>query len=372
MSRRTVVFGPAYLDRVLLVDRPLHERPGARPIDQSLEGVWKFGEGLELVDSAGAALHVSLPAGWPGPTGRVGLSGPMHDDSDPLDGRRSVGGLAWHDDLGGIGAGFAAALGGELVSALGQVDDPMSRYISDRLAAEGIPHHPIRVADRPADWTLLVTSGPFGDKLGVGFRGCHRAVATLGHRAAAPCDLRVVGALPNRLAAEALRADGARVRLFAPVRRNMVDRDEPVGRFAGHVDILCCNRHEWQALDDREQVAWQVSLLAVTDGPSGSVVRFTTPLGEAGRIEVPAFPRRHPPRDTNRAGEAYTAAFVTVLHDHGWTPGVSDPALVRLAAERATAAAALVLDRPLFGFPTAAEIDAAIRAGCVGADDPGV
>ena len=365
MSRRTVVFGPAYLDRVLLVDGPLVEPPGGAPLDQSIEGSWTFGPGLRLVDRAGSTLEITPPDGWPGPTGAVVLQGELGERRGGW--QRSLRGLAWHDDLGGMGAGFAAALGGELVSVLGGHDDPTSRDIVARLGAEGIPHHPVRVDGQAADWTLLVTSGPHGDKLGVGFRGCHAAAGTLCGRAGTECDLRVVAALPNRLAAEALRTDGARVRLFAPAMRNMTDRDEPVARFAGHIDILCCNRHEWARLEDREEVAWQVSLLAVTHGPAGSVVRFTTPQGEAGRLELPAFPRRQPPRDTNRAGEAYAATLVSMLLDHGWTPGVSDPALVRRAAQRASAAAALVLDRPVFGFPTAAEVDAALRAGCVGA-----
>jgi sugar/nucleoside kinase (ribokinase family) len=370
MSRRTVVFGPAYLDRVVVVDRPLVDPEVGAPLDQSFEGVWTFGPGLTLIDDAGSSIDVVLPDDWPGPSGGVSLDGLLGEASGGW--HRSVRSVAWHDDLGGMGAGFAAALGGELVSALGHADDPTSRVISDRLAAEGVVHHPIRVEDRPSDWTLLLTSGPFGDKLAVGFRGCQEQLRALAGHRAAPCDLRVVAALPNRLAAEALRAEGARVRFFAPAMRNMIDRDEPVGRFAQFIDILCCNRREWERLADREQVAWQVALLAVTDGPAGSVVRFTTPLGEAGRIEVPAFPRRHPPRDTNRAGEAYAATLVTALLDHGWTPSVSDPALVRRAAERASAAAALVLDQPLFGFPADAQIDAALRAGCVGAVEPDV
>jgi sugar/nucleoside kinase (ribokinase family) len=365
MRRRTVVFGPAYLDRVLLVDRPLVDPEHDASLDQSIEGVWTFGPGLKLVDDEGSSIKIELPADWPGPTGGVGLRGLL--GASPGGWCRLVRGVAWHDDLGGMGAGFAAALGGTLVSALGAVDDPMSRCISNCLENEGVVHHAIRVEDRPADWTLLLTSGPFGDKLAVGFRGCHAAVETLRGDCEQPCDLRVVASLPNRLAEEALSAAGAGVRVFTPGMRNMTDRDAPLGRFARHVDILCCNRREWEALDDREQVAWQVSLLAVTDGPRGGVLRFTTPRGEAGRLAVPAFPRSHPPRDTNRAGEAYAASLVSTLLDHGWSPGVNDPDLIRDAAHRASAAAALVLDRTAFGFPTCDEIDAALRAGYVGA-----
>ena len=84
---------------------------------------------------------------------------------------------------------------------------------------------------------------------------------------------------------------------------------------------------------------------------------------------MPAFPRRQPPRDTNRAGESYAATLLSTLLDHGWdaASGVVDDALIRTAAQRASAAAALELDRVDFGFPSDAEIDAALagrRLGC--------
>ncbi|MCA1686254.1 MAG: PfkB family carbohydrate kinase [Planctomycetia bacterium] len=355
---RVQVFGPAYLDRVVLVDGPL-SAPGCHSLDQSVDGTLTFGPGLVFGDPTGVTLSVAPPPGWPGPTGLVNLSGPLGGCD------RAVVGLAWHDDLGGMGAGFAAALRGDLVSALGPEDDPMSRAVATLLGQSGVRHRPIRVESRPADWTLLVTSGPFGDKLPVGFRGCHAAIESLegAVREAGGCDLRVVASLPNRLAAQVLRDPSARVRVFAPSSRNMTDREVPVRRFAEWVDILCCNRREWECLEDREQVAWQVAILAVTDGPAGSVVRFTTPDGEAGRIEVPAFPRSRPPADTNRAGEAYASTLVSTLLDAGWSNGVADPALVRLAAGRASAAAALVIDRHRFGFPTVSEVDAAMLAG---------
>ena len=358
------VFGPAYLDRVLLADGPLRGR-GRPPLDQSVDGAITRGPGLVFRDPSGASLTVEPPSDWPGPTGVIELGHALEGaaDSWPM----TVRGLAWHDDLGGMGAGFAAALGGELVSALGADDDPMSRAVSARIAEEGIKHQPIRVLDRPADWTLLLSSGPFGDKLPVGFRGCHAALRTVLDRCESlgPCDLRVVASLPNRLASEALRAPGARVRMFAPAMRNMTDREDSVGRFASAIDVLCGNRREWESLEGREQVAWQVSILAITDGPAGAVIRFTRPDGEVGRLEVPAFPRTEPLRDTNRAGEAFASALVASLLDGGWSPGVAEPGLIRRAAARASAAAALVLDRKRFGFPTADEIDAALRLGRV-------
>ena len=361
MQRLVHVFGPAYLDRVLLLDRPLHD-PGARPLDQSVDGSWRFGEGLKLVDPAGGTIAVTLPADWPGPWGDVWLASRIGTGV-----AMTARGVSWHDDLGGMGAGFASALGGVLVSALGGSDDPMSQTVVALVRSNGVRHEPIRV-EHEADWTLLVTSGPFGDKLPVGFRGCHAAIPTLTPAAErlGPCDLRVVAAFPNRLAAEALRAPGATVRMFAPSSRNMSDAQIPVGSFADAIDILCCNRHEWESLEDREQVAWRVALLSITEGARGALVRFTTPTGEAGRVQVPAFPREHPPRDTNRAGEAFASTLVTALLDGGWTPTTgASPELVEEAGRRASAASALVLDRERFGFATSREVDEAFVEGVV-------
>jgi ribokinase len=364
MDPRTFVFGPAYLDRVLLVDRPLGGDGGTPPLDQSVEGAWKFGVGLTLVDPGGPEIVVELPNGWPGPTGTVTLSRSILGPSAPP--QRTVRALSWHDDLGGMGAGFAAAFGGELVSALGPEDDPTSVAVTDLLEAAGVVHHPIRVYHQPADRTLLLTSGEYGDKLPIGFRGCHACLTGLGPLVEAPCGLRVVAGLPNPLAAKALNAAGATVRMFAPAMRNMIDRDCPVSSFAGSIDMLCCNREEWERLDDREEVAWRVSLLVVTDGAAGSTVRFTNPTGEPISLRIPVFPRAHPPRDTNRAGEAYASALVRALLAGGWTPGVSDEELVARAARRGAAAGALVLDLARFGFPDEAAIDAALEAGRVG------
>ena len=128
-SHRISVFGPAYLDRVLQVDEPLIDPALGPPLDQSVDGSWKFGasRSLELIDPAGYMIEVELPADWPGPTGSVRLARPVRPG---LTGRRTVRGLSWHDDLGGMGAGYAAALGGRLHSALGSESDPTSRAIS--------------------------------------------------------------------------------------------------------------------------------------------------------------------------------------------------------------------------------------------------
>ena len=202
-NRRVSVFGPAYLDRVLRVDRPLIDPALGPPLDQSVDGAWKFGANptLELVDPAGYTIEIELPADWPGPTG----SDPPGTTDPPGRHWTAVGARACLARRPGRdGSGYAAALGGRLCSALGSESDPTSQAIFERLAELGIAHDPIRVLDHSADWTLLVTSGEFGDKLPIGFRGCHAALApeALDSRAARPCDLRVVASLPNHLAAQ--------------------------------------------------------------------------------------------------------------------------------------------------------------------------
>jgi ribokinase len=327
-----------------------------------------FGTGsvLEIRDPGGLKLTIDLPPDWPGPAGAIQLARPIRMGAH---GSRQLRGVAWQDDLGGMGAGYAAALGGILHCALGSESDQTSQVISRLIARYGIPHEPMRVADRPGDWTLLITSGEFGDKLPIGFRGCHAALEpdVLEARTAQRCDLRVVAALPNRLAARALSAPGAAARLFAPTLRNMLDRACTISSFAASVDVFACNRGEWEMLDDREEVAWQVSILVITEGADGSAVRFTTPTGESARLRVPAFPRARPPRDTNRAGEAFAATLIAALLEGGWhaTSGVIDEDLIGRAAKRASAASALTLDLVDFGFPSPAEVDTALDAGRV-------
>jgi ribokinase len=368
MGLHAEVFGPAYMDRVLRVDRPLVPPELGPPLDQSVDGSDRFGEGaiLELREPSGSVIDVVLPEGWPGPTGTVELS---HDLTNHCAGRRAVRGIGWGDDLGGMGAGYAAALEATLHSALGDQGDATSEEVVRLLGEQEIRHEPFRVRGHPADWTLLVTSGEYGDKLAVGFRGCHGAIETgsLSAHLRRQSDLRVVAALPNRLASLLLTAPGARCRLFAPAMRNMRDRDVPVSGFAGSIDVLCCNRREWEVLEDREEVAWRVSILVVTEGPAGASARFTKPTGDPGIVRVPAFPRSRPPRDTNRAGEAFAATLVRRLLDRGWDPAstIVEEAVIRSAMLRASVASALVLDRAGFGFPDAAEIEAAIEAGTV-------
>jgi ribokinase len=368
MNLQVMVFGPAYLDRVLRVDRPLIDPALGPPLDQSVEGSFRFGNetSLKVVDETGFGIAIELPDDWTGPRGSVNLPYALSRD---VGGTRHLRGLSSSEELGGMGAGFAAALGGTLYHALGPEDDPISRQVASLLTREGVDHRFVRVESRPADWTLLVTSGQFGDKLAIGFRGCHAAVEpeSFVADACSPCDLRVVAALPNRLAGPILAAAGARCRLLAPAMRNVLDHDPPLSSFASSIDLLCCNRSEWETLPDREEVAWKVSVLIITEGPAGACARFTTPQGDPGMVRVPAFPRARPPRDTNRAGESFAASLVSTLLIDGWdaTSTVVPEDLMRRAMTRASASAALVLDHLDFAFPKPEEIDEALRKGCV-------
>ncbi len=360
-----VVFGPAYLDRVVRVDRPLVDPAFVGPsLDGSVDGAWMVegGAGLTLVDPLGSRIEVEVPGRWRGPSGTIRVSRPFTGAASGWS--RTVLAGPCVDDLGGMGAGFAASLGGELVSALGPEADPTSQAIRAALGRAGIRHLPIRVPEHPADWTLLLTSGEHGDKLPIGFRGCHAALPNLDPWAARPCQVRVVAALPNRLASDALGRP-APLRMFAPNLRNMLDRDPPLASFAASIDVLCCNRGEWDQLPDRDEVAREVPVLAITDGPRGAEVRYTTPRGEAERVAVLPFPRSRPIVDTNRAGEAFASALLATLLEADWEPGVAPAPLIRQAANRASAAAALTIGLAGFAFPGRAEVEAAVRAGRV-------
>src|SRR5262249_34435307 len=145
MTRRSPtvrVHGPAYLDRVLRVDGPLH-RPGLdRPLDRSapalrIEEDSSDGGRLAVRGGDREILVEGLPADWPGPAGTIVL------DRVDLPAERRVRAVGWLDDLGGMGAGYAAALGGELVCPLGEEADPTTRIVRGLLARNGVRASPI-------------------------------------------------------------------------------------------------------------------------------------------------------------------------------------------------------------------------------------
>ena len=372
MNPHALVYGPAYLDRVLIVDRPL---AGGRSIDRSVSGLLveaptsSPADALVLIDPEAGAVPIVVPSGWPGPFGAIALSSPVFD---PATGGTGLVGSSWRDDLGGMGAGFASALSGRLVCSLGAVGDPIADAVARLLKTAGVDSDPIRVEGEPGDWTLLLSSGPHGDKLAIGLRGGAAGWLDLIGAGPQTSGLVVVAGLANRVAGRVLR--GSRPpRLLAPSMRSCRDRDVPLGDLAGLAEFFACNRGEWESLDNLTRTAWEtrLDLLAVTDGPRGARLRFGK--GSAGyELQVPAFPRSSPPVDTNRAGEAFASTLVASLIVEGWRPG--DPPPARPVAEslgrRASAASALVLDRAGFGFPEAAEIERALAEDIVGRTSP--
>ena len=218
MSRRITVFGPAYLDRVMRVDQPLHDPETEAPLDQSVDGVWRFtgGSTLRLRDPSGFEIDAQPPANWPGPFGEIVLNRTLRTGKS-VAGIMRVQGIGWNDDLGGMGAGFASVLKGTLVCALGAETDPTSQAVWSYLNQAGIDCQPIRVERQAADWTLLISSGTFGDKLPIGFRGCHAAIdlSRLEGLETPGCEVMVVASLPNAIS-EALReARGKKIKAAA-------------------------------------------------------------------------------------------------------------------------------------------------------------
>ncbi|MHC5538740.1 PfkB family carbohydrate kinase, partial [Singulisphaera rosea] len=136
MKRRTLVFGPAYLDRVLRVDRPLVDRRLGPPLDQSVDGRLESREGITILDPSGHTIAIDPPEDWPGPWGLITLSRSLIGGAGAD--RTEVKGTLWQDDLGGMGAGYAAAFGGELISALGPEGDPTSVAVAEGLRRAGI------------------------------------------------------------------------------------------------------------------------------------------------------------------------------------------------------------------------------------------
>lgn len=359
-----LVYGPAYLDFVIRVDRPL----ARTPIDLGSDGILEAGSGgwLEVVCPDGASLIVTGLHGWELPTGRLRT---LHNVLPPGV-TTTAKAVETIRDLGGMGAGFAAALGGRLVSALAGENDPFSARIREMLASYGIAHTPVSVAGQPrADSTVILSSGRFGDKLPMGLRGCHAGMTLEATGQAIDAEVVVAASLGNALMHSLLVRHAGALRVLAPSARNCRDRSEAIGRLAGQVDLLAVNNAEWAAMtgDDRAAFEASTAILSITRGPDGALLSWPSAEGTRQTHFEPCFPRARPPVDTNRAGEAYVAHLILALRASGWSPGrlAVDSGMIRNAARLASAAAALVIDMPHFGFPNADHVLEAARHGTI-------
>lgn len=360
-----LIYGPAYLDLVMRTACPL-VGPGRPPLDKSVDGCLAADLGPQTSLTLQAPDHkwLNISGLSPGlhPTGTLHLSHPVLDLAE-----MTVEPIEIASDLGGMGAGFAAALGGVLVSALGSADDPSKLLIEASLKQHRIDHRPVIVPQSATDWTLIVTSGPHGDKLPVGLRGCHARLTAQQMLQPGPWGVVVAASLPNSLLAELFISHQSSLRLLAPAMRNCRDRTTPLGHLAGLAELLCLNSHEWQELQPEDRQIWLDSnaMIAVTQGSDGAEILWVNERGQRLKHHEPVFPRSMPPVDTNRAGEAFAAFFLEELIGQGWSkarPGVTQK-MIASAARAGAAAAGLAINMPRFGFPTATQLKSTLELG---------
>lgn len=361
---RPLVYGPAYVDIVLRVAGPI----ASTPIDLGCDGRFEpaGGDSLAIVCPNGARLVLQGLDNARNPTGTLRTT----YDVLPAGLSRDLAVVDAVEDLGGMGAGYAACLGGRLVSALAGGEDPLSARVRKEIARHGIDHAPVVLADRDqADTTIIVTSGPNGDKLPIGLRGCHAQLTVDQASQTDAHGIVIAASLDNALMHALFESHPSALRVLAPSARNCRDRNFPLGRLANMTDLLALNAAEWATLapDDRQAFEASRATISMTRGPEGAEISWIDTRGRRDRHFEPAFPRSRPPVDTNRAGEAFAANLIRSFSEQGWStdrqPLPTD--VVRQAARHASAAAGLVIDMPRFGFPTLVEVTQAVRAGSI-------
>jgi ribokinase len=360
----TLVFGPAYLDQVIRIGEPIADHP----VDLGCDGFLEPGTAgrLEIVCPNGSSIVLTRLNGGGVPAGRLITA----VDVLPVGSNREIAAVETLQDLGGMGAGYAAALGGRLISALAGSSDPITQFVRKELSRHGIDHIPV-VFDTMsnADTTIIVTSGKYGDKLPVGLRGCHSAITSETLLYPERARQVVVASLSNALMHVVLMKYPSAIRVLAPSARNCRDRMYPLGNLAESTDVLALNRAEWGNLSEHDRQAFEKSdaVISITQGPEGAEISWRGLGGARNRHFEPAFPRQRPPVDTNRAGEAFAANLLIALSESDRfleRKSMTDES-VGAAARRAAAAAGLVIDLPFFGFPKIDEVLATLRNGVI-------
>jgi len=346
-SSTPLIFGPAYLDIVLTLDRPLLD--GGPVLDQSLPAARLLPRNdgvVEVTGPAGDRLVFILPPDRAKFAATCELCEPVLARAHP--GLTVTGEYPVADavrQLGGMGAGYAKALGGLLRMPVG--DDAVGREVLELLALHGIDAIPALLPDCPSDTSLLLQS-PAGDKLAVGVRRAMTRwqVQPEDHALAAQAPALVCCGAPNALLAAVLEQAPDIPVMCAPALRNACDRAVPLAGLAGKIDYLTLNALEWAQLEDREILRRQAPVITVTEGAAGSRIL----LGER-EIHIPAVPVSGPV-DANRAGETYGAAFFKAML--AACPDFPRGLTVR-KAERAGRLAAVQAAKQLamraFGFP---------------------
>jgi sugar/nucleoside kinase (ribokinase family) len=357
------VIGPAYLDEVVEVEGALCPEADVR-IDYSRTEAHRTplaepGTFLLIESPGGDRIRITDPSAQSGSriilaeeriVDAAGPAPPLRSEV-ALSGQRAM--------LGGMGAGYALALGGRLVLPLGGELGREGREICRLLDAHGIAYRAVQVPGQPTDTTVLIWSSA-GDKLPIGRRTASAAVRSEALLAqCSPADVTLVTSLPNATAARLARALRGWV-MFTPSLRNV--REGGLGEIAARVNAMSMNRIEWQGAE--RQVGERCPLVVVTRGAEGASVRFRDKRGALRWVSVPAGPVAEV-LDANHAGEAYTAGFLAALVERQWPEamraGAYSPEAVREAAWRGALAAALELGMRELAFPSRDEV-AALRA----------
>jgi sugar/nucleoside kinase (ribokinase family) len=349
-----VVFGPAYLDTVIVIEGPL-VRTVSTPLDQSLSAVSctpRTDGLLQLSGPTGDLLELILPADSP-------ITGASYQLREPLLARVCAGQTIpvvteRHDvrrayrQLGGMGAGYAKAFDGILCAPFGQ--DALGETVQSLLAEVAVAVQPTRLPSLTSDQTLIILS-EHNDKLAIGERHAllHWTPQAKHFALAARARVLVFCGATNAFAAAVLAGGQPGLVMYAPSMRNIDDAAVPLHTLAPYLHYLALNALEWSQLaaHAREALLAQVPLITVTEGPRGSRV-----FASGRHWDVPAAPAAGP-IDTNRAGETYAATFLkAIVHGCPLFPRHElDDRLIVWAATVASRQAARQLSLTDFAFP---------------------
>lgn len=356
------VVGPAYIDEVVEVEGALFGPGRSARADYSLTEARR-----ETLVEPDVFVRVSSPGGDcitvrqpDADSGRLvvtedrRLIGPQDENLPAMSSRVLLRGV--RRQLGGMGAGYALALGAGLALPVGQSEEDAARLLS-LLDDSGIRHTSVAVPGARTDTTLVLSSSA-GDKLPVGRRSASRRVtAEALLRAVGQADILVVTSLPNAVAGEVMRRSGGWV-MWTPSLRNI--REGGCAEAARCADALSTNSVEWQAMRGREEVRRRCPLVIVTHGAHGVAVSYRAETGVTKWIGMPAAPLRGEISDPNHAGEAFTASMVGALlaaaGRGALERGLYDEEAIIEAAWQGCLSARLELDIRELAFPWRPEV----------------
>ncbi len=347
----SLIYGPAYLDTVITISEPIAPELTA-PLDQSLP-IKKItaddSRQISIISDIGDCLNLILPANSTTTGGEYYLreailSRRYGDKSLPIVSKYSAESCI--RQLGGMGAGYAKAVGGRLRVPLG--DDNPGDILLNILKSHNISVLPTILSGYSTDTTLLIQSKS-GDKLAMGLRDAllqwqpDSNDYTLINQA----DCVIFCGAPNRFMTELLLSDISTPVICAPSMRNIDDSAYPLYDLVNKIDYLAMNALEWKHLSNHDKFISEIPLITITDGARGCDIYI-----HGKSFFYPALP--HPgPVDTNRAGETYASTMLkAILHFYPQFPDadISEDMLSNIA-KIANKQAHRQLDITSFNFP---------------------